>query len=247
MSRLSDVRASAPTSFARRASDVVVAGAGALMLVLSGLIARSGRVGAVERAAFRAVNGLPSALEPMLWPFMQLGNLAVGPLVAVVAAVTARYRLAAAALLVTAGKLLSERAVKAVVDRERPAAVMDDVLRRGDVPVEGQSFVSGHLVLVVGLAMVITPYLQGRWKVVPWVLAGVVGVGRIYVGAHNPLDVVGGVGLGLIVGGIANAAMGVPAGADRDRRQGPASGGRALAEGPPQAGHSASGNCECNQ
>jgi len=30
------------------------------------------------------------------------------------------------------------------------------------------------------------------------------GVARIYVGAHNPLDVLGGAGLGLLIGGILN-------------------------------------------
>jgi membrane-associated phospholipid phosphatase len=29
----------------------------------------------------------------------------------------------------------------------------------------------------------------------------------VYVGAHNPLDVVGGVGLGLVIAGVLNAAL----------------------------------------
>ena len=38
---------------------------------------------------------------------------------------------------------------------------------RGDVPEHGESFVSGHAILVAALAGVVTPYLPGRWKVAP--------------------------------------------------------------------------------
>ena len=34
---------------------------------------------------------------------------------------------------------------------------------------------------------------------------------RIYLGAHNPLDVVGGIGLGVAVGAITNLIVAVPA------------------------------------
>jgi membrane-associated phospholipid phosphatase len=38
----------------------------------------------------------------------------------------------------------------------------------------------------------------------------------VYLGAHNPLDVAGGFGLGLAIGGAVNLALGVPeAGAGR--------------------------------
>jgi undecaprenyl-diphosphatase len=208
--RLARVRAAAPTAFVRRTADAWTAVAGALVLALSGVVASGGKVGTVERAVFRAINDLPGALYPAVWPFMQLGNVVVGPLVALVAAALARYRLALAALGVTVAKLVGERIVKAAVERQRPSAVIADVTTRGDAPLRGQSFVSGHLVLVVALAVLVTPYLAGRWKAVPWVLAVVVGFGRIYVGAHNPLDVVGGAGLGALIGGLANLAAGVP-------------------------------------
>jgi membrane-associated phospholipid phosphatase len=67
------------------------------------------------------------------------------------------------------------------------------------------------------LAVIVTPYLPGRWKVVPWVLVAVVAFARAYLGAHNPLDVTGGLGVGLVIGGGLNLAFGVP---DGDRAAG---------------------------
>ena len=56
----------------------------------------------------------------MLWPQQQFGNLAVGPLIVAVAAARRQWHLAAAAGMATGLKLGLERAVKAVVVRERP-------------------------------------------------------------------------------------------------------------------------------
>ena len=84
-----------------------------------------------------------------------LGVLAVGPLVALVALGLRRYRLAVAAVLVTVMKLAAERVVWQVVDRERPGVTEPNAIVRAGSPTSGVSFVSGHVVLVTGLAMVI--------------------------------------------------------------------------------------------
>ncbi len=194
----------------RRRLDGVVALGGLAVLAACALVARDGTVGPAELAVFRAVNELPEALSGPMQGAQLLGVLAVGPVAAAFAAVLRRWRLALACLLVTAGKLLAERIVWQLVSRSRPGTTIPDAIVRGDTPTAGVSFVSGHVVLVTGLAWVVAPYLGGRWRVVPWVVVALVSVARLYLGAHAPLDVLGGLALGLLVGGIANLVVGIP-------------------------------------
>ena len=198
------------TGFQRRNLDVATALAGLAILAACAAVARSGSVGPLERKAFEAINGLPDALSPAMRAAQLLGILAVGPIVVIVALLLRRWRLAIAAALVTVGKLAAERVVWQVVQRDRPGTTIADAIVRGGTATTGLSFVSGHVVLVTGLAWVVTPYLHSWWRLAPWAVVVVVAFARIYLGAHAPLDVLGGMGLGLLIGSLACLAVGVP-------------------------------------
>jgi undecaprenyl-diphosphatase len=185
----------------RARSTATIAG-GLALFGLCAVVASSGEVSAPERQVFEAINGLPGWLAPPASGVQLLGILVVGPIVAGAALLARRPWLALAALLVTGLKLGAERVVWNVlgIHRERPGVTEPNAILRGGAPSEGVSFVSGHVVLVTGLAWVIVPYLPRRWRPVPWVVVALVAWARIYLGAHNPLDVVGGFGLGTAIG-----------------------------------------------
>jgi len=200
-----------PTAWERRPVDALAAAAGVAVLAAGMVVVRDSAVPAWERSTFEAVNGLPGALYPVLWPFQQLGVVVWGPVLALVAAVTRRYRLALALVGVTVAKLVLERVVKAMVTRERPGqSIGEEAELRGDVSGAGESFVSGHAVMIAAMVSVIVPYLPRRWRPLAWALVVLVMVGRVYVGAHNPLDVLCGAALGITIGSCLNLALGVP-------------------------------------
>jgi undecaprenyl-diphosphatase len=197
--------------YEHRASYLIYAGAALLLLIPISLAVDGNEVSDLEQSLFEVINGLPGFLYWPAWPFMQLGNLLIVPTVALGAALFRRFRLSAAILAAGVLKLLLEDVVKSWVFRERPGSVLTDVtLRGGDTSAAGQAFVSGHVVLVFAIAILLHPYLDRGWRIATWTLAVAVGVLRVYVGAHLPLDIVGGALLGVAIGSTLNMVVGVP-------------------------------------
>ena len=178
--------------------DVVVLVAGLAVFAVCAVIAADGRVGPIERAAFHAVNGLPEGLYRPMLLFQYLGVLAMPLVVAAGALALRRWRLATALVLVVPLKLALERLVKLLVQRERPGTTVPDAILRGVHPA-GLSFVSGHAIITFAIAGLLALVLPRRWAVVAFVLATLNAVARVYLGAHNPLDVVGGAAVGLAI------------------------------------------------
>jgi membrane-associated phospholipid phosphatase len=194
----------------RHRADVAVATAGIVLLGLSAVVLDGRQVSDAERSLFRLVNGVPGIPFALAWAPMQLGNVVAVPVSALLALTTRRYRAALALAVAGLSAWVLGKVVKGVVERGRPGALVGDAVLR-DAPAGGLGFVSGHAAVAVALATAAWPYLGRRGRRAAAGLAVLVCLLRVYVGAHLPLDVIGGAGLGLAVGAVVALAVGRPA------------------------------------
>jgi undecaprenyl-diphosphatase len=201
----------APTGYSRDLSKAgwVIAGA-LVVLVCCSLVVRNGQLTETEESVFRAINGLPDFLRAPMWVLQLFGSLMFVAVVAVVALAMRRPRLGLALAASIPMKLALEWwVVKALVERERPVFTVADAVIR-EVNSSPLGFPSGHAVFAFVLAGLLAPYLGRRGAIAVCGLACLNGLARVYLGAHNPLDVVAGAALGMAIAAVLNLVVGVP-------------------------------------
>jgi undecaprenyl-diphosphatase len=168
------------------------------------------RIIALDRGIFLAVNvGWATPSLDMLMTFVTLfGNgLFLAGVVLPILYFGDRKNFArrapAVVMAVAIGGLINSF-IKDAVDRPRPLVAFADEIRMGTVWVHTvfeqwrhYSFPSGHSQAAFGAATAVSYYYRG-W-IIPAVFAGaiLVGISRIYLGVHFPLDVVGGAVVGI--------------------------------------------------
>jgi undecaprenyl-diphosphatase len=172
-------------------------------------VAAAGSPSSAEVAVFRWFNDPPGALGTV----MSIVNPLLRPvgLVLLILAVVALLWLTRHDVfwpLVSsscAGGIIAyliDNAVKLVVDRDRPPAYLSDVYFHGyPINPRGTGYPSSHTAVAVAVVVGAWPWLNRPWRVGGVVSATAIGLNRMYVGAHFPLDVLGGVAVGLMAGG----------------------------------------------
>jgi undecaprenyl-diphosphatase len=181
---------------------------GAGLLGVAWIAALPDQISGLEETLFRAVNDLPDWVEYPGWPVMQLGAILIVPAIALLyLAVTRKWRIPVQLVIAGVGAWLAAKVVKGVIERGRPAEFLADINQRPEW--DGLGFPSGHAAVAFALATVLSTALSRGWRIAMWAAVVTSGLLRIYTGAHLPLDIVGGWGLGLAFGSLVQLVPGL--------------------------------------
>lgn len=174
--------------------SVQLAGAAALF-VIGVLLSRGADMQAWEVQVFRWVYDLPDFLKPIFLALTQLGTIYTFFILVIGFLLLRRHNAVVRILLTGLLAYLAAGFAKDLWGRARPHEILTGVVNL-DYAVRGPGFPSGHMALATALAFVVGRYVPVK---VRWLLAfGVVMVGlsRLYLGIHAPLDIVGGFAIG---------------------------------------------------
>lgn len=114
-----------------------------------------------------------------------------------------RWEVLRAAPLGLALSELVTQVLKRVADQPRPTASIPGLDVHG-YPKDpyGNAYPSAHTAVAVGLVAALWPWLTRPQRAVGLLVALLVALNRLYIGAHWPVDVLGGAAIGLLAGAL---------------------------------------------
>ena len=98
---------------------------------------------------------------------------------------------------------LMAQVMKRLADQPRPLSVIPGLDTHGyPTDPHGHAYPSAHTAVVVAAVSALWPWMRWPQRIVSVAFAVLVALNRIYIGAHWPIDVVGGAAIGLLAGTI---------------------------------------------
>lgn len=183
----------------RHPRDLALA-VGAFVMTGLCLLAALRGVNPIEAAINTQVQRLPSA--PSFWHVaVWLGSLTAVGAAIIVLGTLHRFRLALTAALGGAVSYVVAQVLAELVGTRTTIAAGAR---------EATTFPAPHVALAAGVASAAAPYLGRFGRTVAWLAVTLVAVGEVHSGTHLPLDIAGGVFLGVATTSLARFVIGAP-------------------------------------
>jgi membrane-associated phospholipid phosphatase len=115
-----------------------------------------------------------------------------------------RLEICRALILAVALSEVVAQVAKRLVDQPRPLSVIPGLDSHGyPKDPNGNAYPSAHTAVAVAVVCALWPWLSWPQRVVAAAFAMVVATNRLYIGAHWPIDIIGGAAIGLLSGAVA--------------------------------------------
>lgn len=182
---------------------------GILFLFYGWFYAKSGQISGTEASIFRLFNNLPTAIGVAFLLITIFGTIGLSLVVVIVLMFRRRYAFAIELGLAVILAWIGAKIVKGFAIRARPYEILQNV-HVIEIRDTAFGYPSGHMAVATAATLVIGQRLGPTGRRWLYILVALVGLSRIVVGMHAPLDILGGLGVGLIAGSLINFFIGTP-------------------------------------
>ena len=179
---------------------------GLAMFMFGAIIAESG-VGAIETYIFLVFNGLGDWLNELMILFSLPGTIGMAVVVSLIALLRKHYANSIKVLLASVLAYSSAYWLKLNDIRQRPEQLLENSAVR-EISDGTLGYPSGHMAVATVLALTAYIYIPKKFHKYITFLLIMVGVSRMYLGVHFPIDLMGGWAIGLFFAGILNFIFG---------------------------------------
>lgn len=181
--------------------DSLVLAMGFVLFIVSWYIIAGGNISSVEESIFRQFNNWPAALGTIFHVITYLGSLYVLLAVCLALSIFKKYYLTLQVFIAGFSAWCVASLIKFSEIRMRPYDLLNNVklLEPRDLTA---GFPSAHTALITAVVVVLFTKSNRKLYWVLTVAVVLVGISRMVVGMHAPIDITAGVGIGLMLGSL---------------------------------------------